>query len=162
MRRTEIVAEAKNLFQCSEARITTPTRGRHFLIIGYAKTAQWYTGTEEGVTALTVPYVDERCIASGRTYRELREEMLECHRLSQLGDAWVAGFWSREGHAARGASRGRSPRWSGRRPRTRRATARSIGARPGSGLSTTRRMTMTTQPDSWANIADYRDDRATH
>lgn len=87
MRRTEIVAEAKNLFQCSEARITTPTRGRHFLIIGYAKTAQWYTGTEEGVTALTVPYVDERCIASGRSYRELREEMLECHRLSQLGDA---------------------------------------------------------------------------
>lgn len=86
MRRTELEAEAKSLFECAEARISTFS-DKHFLIIGYAKTAQWYPSTAEWARPRTYSYIEQHCIASGRTYRELREEMLECHRLSQLGDA---------------------------------------------------------------------------
>lgn len=85
MRRTEIEAEAKSLFQCTAARIVT-YGDKHFLIIGYARTAQWYTSTEDGAQPLTRPYIDQHCIASGRTYQELREEMLEYYRVSQLSD----------------------------------------------------------------------------
>ncbi len=76
----------KELFHCDSARISAPT-GRMFLIIGYRRSTkddvEGYWMDESGCRR-DWEYLDEKCIASGDTKKELVDSANDYKRLLDL------------------------------------------------------------------------------
>lgn len=85
-RQTELLERVKRWFKCDTARIATYS-GKRFLIIGWNRNTANDSGcgyTTSNGKRVDYNYIEEKCIASGRTYAELTASAKEDKRLRGL------------------------------------------------------------------------------
>lgn len=103
-RKQDILEETKRILECDEVRISQPNKTM-YLIIGYmVKPAIGAEFTRNGNTidGEELEYLREHVIASGDTYYELQDSMLNYCKLQAMGTQEIIEF-STQKHNQRGS-----------------------------------------------------------